>query len=57
MGSAQPRRPKLVFRADCSSVSDKVTAEAGIADPGIFSLLRALGEELSPAMREVYAGC
>ena len=35
-------------------MSDEVTAEARVADPGIFPLLWALGEEWSTAMREVY---
>ena len=35
-------------------MSDQVTAEARIADPGTFPLLWALGEEWSTAMREVY---
>ena len=35
-------------------MSDQVTAEARIADPGTFSLLWALGEEWSTAVREVY---
>ena len=46
MGSAQP---KPVFWGDGSSVSDVVTVEARIADPGIFPLLWALGEEWSTA--------
>ncbi|MHB8325641.1 MAG: hypothetical protein ACYDHB_14680 [Candidatus Dormibacteria bacterium] len=35
-------------------MSDEVTAEARVVDPGIFPLLFALGEEWSTAMREVY---
>ncbi|MHB8331658.1 MAG: hypothetical protein ACYDEA_05625, partial [Candidatus Dormibacteria bacterium] len=35
-------------------MSDEVTAEARVVDPGIFPWLFALGEEWSTAMREVY---
>ncbi|MHB1894594.1 MAG: hypothetical protein ACYCTZ_14070, partial [Candidatus Dormibacteria bacterium] len=35
-------------------MSDEVTIEARVTDPGIFPLLFALGEEWSTAMREVY---
>ncbi|MHB1939254.1 MAG: hypothetical protein ACYCS9_00290 [Candidatus Dormibacteria bacterium] len=35
-------------------MSDKITVEARVVDPGIFQLLFALGEEWSTAMREVY---
>ncbi|MHB8395077.1 MAG: hypothetical protein ACYDC5_11365 [Candidatus Dormibacteria bacterium] len=35
-------------------MSDEITVEARVADPGIFPLLFALGKEWSTAMREVY---